>query len=1755
MYYPLASGLSIHSAMSEVPWYCTNEPRVLLGEYGLPPPGVGGIIIGGGVDGKEGKRKDKGEHTPRSGANSTFSTEASAGIEAFTASTSTSDGTVTPVTLSRAPSRTHSRSPSFASHSRGASRAGGFLSVNGSVSPLSERRATAPPTSPASVRLPHPILRLDGASEEEVAARLVALSELASGQSINVQVKVPECKDAGPDDDVKIPTPPPMAKDGIHKAMVRKVRMLAGMGNKAKFNLPHAASNNDDNKEYTMVRSIAGLESVFDAHTMMNDQDESMRTPFTGGEPPQTKGASTSSSSSQRSQESTESEQQRQYRLRVREMFDSIPSLAASGGSAANSVVWISNLKVDAKSRRQRCMRLFTRSILIHARNDKEFMNQIQLVSQSLGLLTPADVDPYMRCWVNDALRRKTVHKNTLKRQLDNLSKQKYYNANCFGDPTKNPTCKRLYNAWLKSSALGLHGRLIDVTEEVQKLSEQRIVALQVKGFIRCCRRGIKSKINKQHLVAVDEEVEEIDAMDELAATLESSNREWEPLALPSVEHRRSSAGSPLLAEDIPQQPDKKLRKFGRRPAASLARKARRNEEAARRKAMGSTATTEEAESSDDEDWERTPAEEEQRRVYLQSQQDLRAKWAAYVDKLNRQRSATHILSDMGLGAGAVRGAHAAVAVQGPANKQVEVPNVHEAYAVLLCSLIRMQPDLAHTPLASDVDVSTLNDDSAPAAKLTQNVPSSPSPTPSSQKQPVSTDAPRVSPLFNPSMDSASRKILDDFAQLHGISSVFRELILLQLLTSNLNRTWSYFERCMDCLDRLDRLRTAAADPSSAMVDGTVYWTNNERLVLVQCVERLAQWSARCVAQSTRVFSLPLKLFDKPVVANGGEGEESGRRQTMVGVNPFDPRSPALHNTHLEAFRACISVLQRCWRILADMHVNDFLGVRPSTSALRPGTSHKQQQETETTLDSILAIYPLEDWLEPHLSKLSDGLYEGLVYAAGKMAELKSTVPSSTSSASSFHSDLHLTLVLHALIGECHFHHTLIDRFFLPLLGPALGRPDATTLKVTGMGMDDGLLLLPAHPLVRAGVIGMLSKFGRESERYITKQRIPALLASQRNAASNQGQLTASFNEVFAIYDELAWLSYATQPRALDLNTGAPSMRVQSATRQTWRYLKQTFSVAVEGYLDAILHAIFDVLQEMEKESRSKGSATPSSNHFITLCSQIDKFVSMVSSKPCSDTHRRRVLDAMASLLLHHAETRLLAPFTSQGLVEELQARHYLTARFIVERDESNDKHSKGKPEHKHGYDSILPPLTNNAVQKLNELRAVNTKLECLHQKLMPPSDGSSSVDSTERGPHALQLRNLLLQCLATIAADITAIHAAPTIHALLYTKVSSNGAAERWSSQRVEQCLSPLLGFWYQQLDRLKQSRLHADLIRELGLLLLLEVMDLLSPEIRNIQRTIIDQTVYWQRRDKEKMFGREQFNRISEAIKLFKAFVSDVCGVPAYYFTSTMPQRPGCMTPPIAQQLLLGPYAGRSLANEPVLTRPNHSPSGSPPNGNGRASPVPAPDPTSAAHHRTTSSMGGGMNVPPPQNGYKLPPTWSAIPVMLCEIWKFDKLLAVYQAPSSVLIPLYLCHHDPLTPLSSSERKAEERQMAATRAAMELSMKHAPSSRSLAGNQTPTQMGGLLAPIGSSGTATPTGSAPSPFSPTASSSSSPWPHPFVVLGLSRYDIWRLLSHREKTQDDSAAKEFLAKSSKPEKNKEQEPPTSGFKLGKIFGK
>ncbi len=465
-----------------------------------------------------------------------------------------------------------------------------------------------------------------------------------------------------------------------------------------------------------------------------------------------------------------------------------------------------------------------------------------------------------------------------------------------------------------------------------------------------------------------------------------------------------------------------------------------------------------------------------------------------------------------------------------------------------------------------------------------------------------------------------------------------------------------------------------------------------------------------------------------------------------------------------------------------------------------------------------------------------------------------------------------------------------------------------------------------------------------------------------------------------------------------------------------------------------------------------------------------DFILGMLLQKPATRAHKRVLVDALGVLVMAHVETKLLqsssAPPASSpggnappaaerrvGILEELHARHYLNRLYQARYPPAGSIGSDGKPisspplqpaaaassnpgspppdaqlflssssstpggssskavdAHLFGYDLALPRITASTVRSLNELRVANVKLEQLGRLAVgvglathgaaqpPPSRAADGQLPLHRGPAAKAVASLLTQTLSHLSEGLCAVVVPGTVANLVRTVSLPAGIApgsssnpNRWSAVRVEKCLAESLGFLYEHVEALKSFRLHVELVREIGLHIVLAFLDALAIEMRNVTRIVAgDGVVYFKRREGEKWLSKEVIaGRIGEAMKLIKAFAQDVCAVPAHWFESTIPSSSAPPTaassgshsmggggngkPPLAQILGLGPYA-------PKLT------------GGGDFSflrPVIPP--------------------PPPARPYVSPPAWSAVPTLLLEIWKIERLHAVLTAPSATLIALF--------------------------------------------------------------------------------------------------------------------------------------------------
>lgn len=694
-------------------------------------------------------------------------------------------------------------------------------------------------------------------------------------------------------------------------------------------------------------------------------------------------------------------------------------------------------------------------------------------------------------------------------------------------------------------------------------------------------------------------------------------------------------------------------------------------------------------------------------------------------------------------------------------------------------------------------------------------------------------------------------------------------------------------------------------------------------------------------------------------------------------------------------------------------------------------------------------------------------------------------------------------------------------------------------------------------------------------------------------------------------------------------------------------------------------------------QSPRLSTVRPPLNSLKDVMAAMDTRLTQLLRKPATRAHKRVLVDALARLATAYCEARLLQssapppPSPDQavpspaaaaavtgaagangatitpaarraGLVEELHIRHYLNrlyqARYPPGATGAADKDGRSaapapserepKPEHKFGYDPVLPRVCAASVRQLNEMRVANVKLvqlllvgggggsgadapdaalaleddpagaavigsDASASALLSPSSSSSSSSAAaaptplRRGFFSTQLRALLVQSLSFLAESLCAIIVPATVSNLLRMAAPSAGGGpnpNRWPASRVEKCLGESLGFLYEHIESLKAHRLHQDLLRELGLFVLLEYADAFAGEMRNVARVVsADGVVYFRPREVERVLVKDQLLRIADAIKVVKAFVTDVCEVPEHWFESTFPRgldaaaaaatvgggaqanananafaygRAGASSrthqaqpqPPLAQLLGVGPYAPKSLVA----------------------------DPKAAA-----------AVFPPAFARYVLPPAWGAATTVLTELWKIERLLAVMLAPSLTLATLYASHVEPGMGAAATEGAWALGLVLGAGAAGDESDDEAGGDDDSAQASTPSRRGSHLqagghhflsppsrhspalstsastvAPDGATVPASSAGLLQFPASSLASATEpaqaqAQLPHPFLLLGLSRWDIYRVMQSRARFVDDSAASEWLGKTSKPPKNRDaaEPPPTSILgKIGSWFG-
>ena len=1606
----------------------------------------------------------------------------------------------------------------------------------------------------------------------------------------------------------------------------------------------------------------------------------------------------------------------------------------------------ISLATMDLTSNRTRshAFRLAIRAALLTARTEKSYHACVTLLSG----LTPsvagndnhAKLYPFLKLWNRASLiERKLARKSELKKQLDNLQKHMYYTPAAFGDQ-KVPQHRAAYHSWLKASATKIHEAMLKLAGEIDAINKKNrellalkpLVGLVSKAFCCCFGPSKKqqlaaSQLDQQHAPRRHSHGHDDEQEEEDNATIEEEERRAGAVALKSGDsftyksarnghghghnQQRERDGS-STEQGAGAQPDRVLRKFGKRPAASALAKMQRHTNRSQRKNRnaaraakraandGSAVEADEpdspaSEDSSDETWERTPAEEAERTRYLAAQAALRRAQANHEEDRRRVRDTAAIMKDLGLDEEVEEDSLSFKRSLGKVGTRVrnhrnpregsgEVEDVHSVYAVLLWSLLRLEPDcarIAHTavkspadsgnasprmlspsssivgspsgasPLAlagpdAPVNTHTLNPDFvsppvhqvatvdhtrgsvvSPAGAnqsnmLTPNPLHAPShgaggssggshPRLTAPVQTVHSRTPQLSPQFNPISCKASRDFLENFASLYDVGLVFRGLTMLNILAVNQQRTEAYWRTCSATMVALEQLRAAAAA-------GGMAWTLHEQACYVLGLERLLEWSARCTANFARLFALPVLEY------NAVTGESVGQLPPMINrqstVDPAAdsnavsgeeqkqsdpatvPQTPTLQkrasigtqgtngaqldyilNTHQEAFRACVQVMSRAWNTL------QALITAAAVAAAAAATRSVDTLATAVVSNALAApaapaapTFSLVKYLSPLLNDALSRLYEDLSWhakrGAATTAELapkpRSRANGSGGSAvrdTPLRGDEHLTLLLHSLIAEI------------------------VSLDNLGRTVVSG-----ACPMIPPELLGdlarqtLIARFWADAHRYIGVERVLKLVAARRELAlasaagspssvesSAARQLGKEITAVFELYSALAWFQYSVQPPLLDPYTGQTDrLSVQPQTARAWLGLRGWFAPIVDGFLDTLLEGVDHDIGGVAAST----SAPTTALHSISLkavMQKMDAHLALLLYKPATRRHKRIMIDSLAAILVAYVEARLLtssappsfepsgalkpdASGRRSGLVEELQARYFLnrlyqarypTVDLAAEGSKPDAKTQaallktagsssdlaltpaaalgpNGKPEHYFGFDPSIPRLTLNTIRNLNELRVANVKMDQLLR--LGVGGGRPSL---RRGTRARQVQNLFVQSCSSLASELCAVLLPATISNLLRVAPAGSGISNRWSMPRVEKCFAELLGFLFEHVEAIKTARAHVEVVRELGLYLMLETSDLLAAEMRNVSRLVHDGVVYFKAREESRMLTRDQLLRVEMALKVVRTFVIEVCAVPAYWFESSIPAsawsglegplRDGSQ---LAMRLGLGPYAPKNLG-------------------------VSAPP----------------VVVGPPQPKYVLPPGYSSAYVVLTEIWKTERLLAVVMAPSATVIALYnslgateesIATAVQMAPAPGEE--SDEEEMAPPPPAVAASDENS-GSDSDDDEERKYNGGGHLSPPTFNGATTPQRSAapsnvglsidvstpggvvrqqgqmslpqfPAPprsgsfsQSPSGEHTLPPPPHVFQVLGYTRWDAHRLLVQRSKQQDDSAATDFLA--------------------------
>lgn len=150
---------------------------------------------------------------------------------------------------------------------------------------------------------------------------------------------------------------------------------------------------------------------------------------------------------------------------------------------------------------------------------------------------------------------------------------------------------------------------------------------------------------------------------------------------------------------------------------------------------------------------------------------------------------------------------------------------------------------------------------------------------------------------------------------------------------------------------------------------------------------------------------------------------------------------------------------------------------------------------------------------------------------------------------------------------------------------------------------------------------------------------------------------------------------------------------------------------------------------------------------------------------------------------------------------------------------------------------------------------------------------------------------------------------------------------------------------------------------------------------------------------------------------------------------------------------------------------------------------------------------------------------------------MWKIEQLLGVNLATTPVLARLFETLGDEGTDAASTYPSSASN----TRTTNTATTTPRPSVRGE----------GRVAAL-SSPSSSPVGPAPPTPSPDSTLTITTFPHPLALLGVARYHIYRLLQYRMKYHDDSGARDWLARTKKPEKPKETSE-SSRSALSKFF--